>query len=235
VNLDRASAEKSFLDELGAKLVAAVETMTGLRPSLSWEPAVIPSAALLWRHASAAIAADDSQWRSAGKYTLAAAGIGDATDAEIRTAFIELLMQVLPGGHETNEVPEAGLSWIGCRLALEAGAISLAIGIDRTRALAVAPMVAATSPSSDPGSFDLLLDVEMPVSISFGHAYLPLKEVLKLATGSVVELNRVATDLVDIVVNNCVIARGEVVVVEGNFGVRIQQVVSRQARLRTLE
>ena len=83
-------------------------------------------------------------------------------------------------------------------------------------------------------TLDLLLDVELPISVSFGRAHLPLKEVMKLTTGSVVELNRTISEPVDIIVNNCVIARGEVVVVEGNFGVRIQEVVSRQERLRTL-
>jgi flagellar motor switch protein FliN/FliY len=49
-----------------------------------------------------------------------------------------------------------------------------------------------------------------------------------------VELNRAVTEPVEVIVNNCVIARGEVVVVEGNYGVRIQQIVSRQDRLRTV-
>jgi flagellar motor switch protein FliN/FliY len=49
-----------------------------------------------------------------------------------------------------------------------------------------------------------------------------------------VELNRSITEPVEVIVNNCVIARGEVVVVDGNFGVRIQHVISRQERLRTL-
>ena len=83
-------------------------------------------------------------------------------------------------------------------------------------------------------AIDLLLDVELPVSVSFGRAQLPLKEVIKLTTGSIVELNRAVSEPVDVIVNNCVIARGEVVVVEGNFGVRIRQVISRQERLRTL-
>ena len=78
---------------------------------------------------------------------------------------------------------------------------------------------------------DLLLDVEMPVSISFGRAHLPLRDVLKFTAGSVVELNRQPGDPVDVVVNNCVIARGEVVVVDGNYGVRIHEIVSRQQRL----
>jgi flagellar motor switch protein FliN/FliY len=83
-------------------------------------------------------------------------------------------------------------------------------------------------------TFELLLDVELPVSVSFGRAQVPLKDVLKLTTGSIVELNRSIAEPVEVIVNNCVIARGVVVVVEGNFGVRIEEVISRQERLRTL-
>jgi flagellar motor switch protein FliN/FliY len=81
---------------------------------------------------------------------------------------------------------------------------------------------------------DLLLDVELPVSVSFGRTHLPLKDVLKLTSGSIVELNRPVAEPVEVIVNNCVIARGEVVVVEGNYGVRITEIVSRQQRLRSL-
>ncbi len=83
-------------------------------------------------------------------------------------------------------------------------------------------------------TLDLLLDVELPVSISFGRAHIPLKEVLKLTSGSIVELNRAVSDPVEVIVNNCVVARGEVVVVDGNYGIRVQEIVSRQERLRTL-
>jgi flagellar motor switch protein FliN/FliY len=93
---------------------------------------------------------------------------------------------------------------------------------------------AATPVSTGSKTFELLLDVELPVSISFGRAQVPLKDVLKLTTGSIVELNRSIVEPVEVIVNNCVIARGEVVVVEGNFGVRIHEVISRQERLRTL-
>lgn len=84
---------------------------------------------------------------------------------------------------------------------------------------------------SRPKPIDLLLDIEMPVSVSFGKAHLPLRDVLKFTSGSIVELNRHPEDPVEIVVNNCVIARGEVVVVEGTYAVRIQEIVSRQRRL----
>lgn len=102
-------------------------------------------------------------------------------------------------------------------------------------AAAGASVATVQGPDSGSKTFDLLLDVEMPVSVSFGKAQVALKDVLKLTTGSIVELNRAIAEPVDIVVNNRVIARGEVVVVEGNFGVRIQQVVSRNERLRTLQ
>lgn len=83
-------------------------------------------------------------------------------------------------------------------------------------------------------TMDLLLEVDLPVSISFGRTQLPMKDVLKLTTGSIVELNRGVNDPVEVLVNRCLIARGEVVVVDGNYGVRIQEIASRQDRLRTL-
>jgi flagellar motor switch protein FliN/FliY len=96
---------------------------------------------------------------------------------------------------------------------------------------------AAQPAGSGPGmtrTMDLLLDVELPVSISFGKTQLALKDILKLTTGSIVELNRGVNDPVEVLVNHCLVARGEVVVVEGNYGIRIQQISSRQDRLRSI-
>ena len=100
----------------------------------------------------------------------------------------------------------------------------------------LAPRQSAPPPMASPQSrtMDLLMDVDLPVSISFGKALLPMKEVLKLTTGSIVELNRHLNDPVEVLVNHCLIARGEVVVVEGNYGIRIQEIASRTDRLRSL-
>lgn len=87
--------------------------------------------------------------------------------------------------------------------------------------------------SSMSKTFDLLLGVRLPVSVSFGKTSMMVKEVLKLTTGSIVELNRAVTEPVDIIVNNCIIARGEVVVVSGNYGVRVKEIVSREQRYET--
>jgi flagellar motor switch protein FliN/FliY len=124
----------------------------------------------------------------------------------------------------------------------------LYVGWSPSLALALAPAKSSGEAAEtgslalQPGSqreksrtLDLLMEVELPVSVSFGRAQLPLRDVLKLNSGSIVELNRTISDPVEIIVNNCVIARGEVVVVEGNYGVRIQHVISREERLRTLK
>jgi len=87
------------------------------------------------------------------------------------------------------------------------------------------------SPVKNLDTLDLLLDVELPVSVSFGKAQIPLQQVLKWTPGSIVELECAVNEPVEVVVNNCVIARGEVVVVDGNYGVRVQQIVSRAQRL----
>jgi flagellar motor switch protein FliN/FliY len=86
-----------------------------------------------------------------------------------------------------------------------------------------------------PPTMELLMDVELPVSISFGKTQIPMKDVLKLTTGSIVELNRGVNETVEVLVNHCLIARGEVVVVEGNYGVRILQIASRPERLRAVK
>jgi flagellar motor switch protein FliN/FliY len=110
-----------------------------------------------------------------------------------------------------------------------------------TRTAAPAPADAVPEPvppaprDKAPRTLDLLMEVDLPVSISFGRAQLPLKDVLKLSVGSIVELNRTLSEPVEVIVNNCVVARGEVVVVEGNYGVRIQEIISREKRLRTLQ
>jgi flagellar motor switch protein FliN/FliY len=83
-------------------------------------------------------------------------------------------------------------------------------------------------------NINLLLDVELPVSVSFGHAEMQLKDVLKLGTGSVIELDKSVNDPVTIIVNHKPIAKGEVVMVDGNYGVRILEVESTADRIRSL-
>jgi flagellar motor switch protein FliN/FliY len=75
-----------------------------------------------------------------------------------------------------------------------------------------------------------LLHVEVPVSVLLGRAKLRMKDVLALSGGSIVELEQDLHDEVEIRVNNCVIARGEMVAVDGNYGVKIVEMVSQNGK-----
>lgn len=90
------------------------------------------------------------------------------------------------------------------------------------------PGAPAQDPVAGHPSEDLrrILDLELPIRVSFGKAHVPLRDVLKLSTGSIVELDRSIHEPVDIIVNDRVVGRGEVVVIEGNYGVRIQEIIT---------
>jgi flagellar motor switch protein FliN/FliY len=68
------------------------------------------------------------------------------------------------------------------------------------------------------------MDVELNVSLRFGQRQLPLREVLELASGSVVELDRQVDDPVELLLDGKVIARGEAVIVDGNYGLRVTEI-----------
>jgi flagellar motor switch protein FliN len=84
-------------------------------------------------------------------------------------------------------------------------------------------------------NFDLLAGVSLRISVEVGSASLTLSELINLTEGAVVELDRQATDLLDIFANGTLIARGEVVAVEGKYGIRIVDVITANQRLSGLE
>ncbi len=83
-------------------------------------------------------------------------------------------------------------------------------------------------------NIDMLLDVELDVCIELGRTDLSIKRILELAPGAIVELDRMAGEPVDLLVNNKVVAKGEVVVVDESFGIRIVSLVSPEERIRSL-
>jgi flagellar motor switch protein FliN/FliY len=83
-------------------------------------------------------------------------------------------------------------------------------------------------------ALDLLMDIELPIIIELGRTQMSLKRILELGPGAIVEMDRLAGEPVDILINGKVVARGEVVVVDENFGVRILSLVSPEERLKLL-
>lgn len=83
-------------------------------------------------------------------------------------------------------------------------------------------------------NLDLLLDVEIPISVEVGRTQLSLEEVLKLVPGSVIALDKKAEEPVDLRVNGKLVARGEVVLVDDAYGLRITQIVDAAGRIESL-
>lgn len=93
-----------------------------------------------------------------------------------------------------------------------------------------APGAAADGASAN---LDLILDVDLTITVELGRARKRIRDVVALAPGSVVELDRLAGEAVDVLVNGKPVARGEVVVIGENFGVRITDIIGSSQRLRT--
>lgn len=92
----------------------------------------------------------------------------------------------------------------------------------------------ADSAKVAPEGIDLLLDVELEASIRFGSREMPLSEVLDLGAGDVVELDRQVSDPVDLLVGDKIVARGEVVLVNGSFGLRVLEVAEPRKCLESI-
>ena len=90
----------------------------------------------------------------------------------------------------------------------------------------------ARGQSANP-TLDVLLDIELPVTLRFGGASLSLGEVMALASGSVIEFHRSPDEPVEVLVNGRIVAHGQVITVQGNYGIKITEVASRRERLST--
>lgn len=82
---------------------------------------------------------------------------------------------------------------------------------------------------------DMVLEIPVSLTVELGRTKLPIKELLQLAQGSVVELDGFAGEPMDILVNGCLIAQGEVVVVNDRFGIRVTDIVTPSERMRKLK
>lgn len=89
-------------------------------------------------------------------------------------------------------------------------------------------------PLEDASGLELLLDIPLEISVELGRVKMLVKDVVELGTGSIVEIDKAAGEPVDVMVNGRLVARGEVVVIEDNFGVRLTEILNPQERLQRL-
>jgi len=92
----------------------------------------------------------------------------------------------------------------------------------------------SAGPNSDP-KLDVILDIPVTLTMEVGQTEIPIRNLLKLNQGSVVELDRVAGEPLDVRVNGTLIAHGEVVVVNDRYGIRLTDVISPQERIKRLK
>ena len=88
--------------------------------------------------------------------------------------------------------------------------------------------------SEDASSLQLLMDIPLEISVELGRVRMMVKDVVDLGSGSIVEIDKAAGEPVDVLVNGRLVARGEVVVIEDNFGVRVSEILSPAERLNRL-
>lgn len=125
-------------------------------------------------------------------------------------------------------------------MALPTGPAPILVGFKAETNATLQRLLDPSAPGSDAskpaaagksGALGLLLDLELPLSVRFGRVQMPLEQVLELRPGSVVELEGSQDEQVDLLVNGSVVARGEVVAVEGHYAIRILEVLSRDPKI----
>lgn len=227
-------------------IVAGLEAMAGVAPSATLvEPPGAPEASLPWKQYEAAPFSETSLWCAADTGFQARVGalIGESVglpdpDRETALAFwAESWAQVLGSvtaslsstyGMEVklNErgqgaAPSGPLVEVLVRFP---SGVSGSVWLSSQGSAALGQAASPAMERQETAGMRLLANVELPVTVSFGKAFLSVKDVVKLNTGSIIELNRSISEPVEVRVNNAMIARGEVVVVDGNYGIRVLEV-----------
>jgi flagellar motor switch protein FliN/FliY len=96
------------------------------------------------------------------------------------------------------------------------------------------PSLDGEAPAAAPKNIDFILDIPMQVTVQVGSAKMVIRDLLQLGQGSVIELEKLAGEPMEVLVNNKLVARGEVVVVNEKFGIRLTDVISAAERVQQL-
>ena len=95
--------------------------------------------------------------------------------------------------------------------------------------------LSATADENQPGNLDFILDIPLEITVELGRTKMLIHDLLKLGQGSVIELPKVAGETLEILANNRLIAKGDVVVMNDKYGIRLTEVISTVERLENLK
>jgi flagellar motor switch protein FliN/FliY len=135
-----------------------------------------------------------------------------------------------PEGEGMNHTPDKTDGSAGVSQSQQAAAPN---GGESVKTVRFGPIDGTSVPAGQ-GSMDLLLDIDLELSVELGTTSIQVRDVLNMGPGSIVELDKLAGEPVDILINGKSIAKGEVVVVDDHFGVRVTEISSRSERMNRL-
>jgi len=197
------------------RLREALAEITGSRPAMRWtqsDPAVGPD--ILWWQPSDVPAISVGIGESDAALLLQLRGkelAGPSQDA-VKAGFSELMNRVWGNGDFAAQRPADHTDEETCTAEFPSGET-------------VRFLIAHPAPASQCGpNLDILMDIELPITLRFGSTRMALRDIAALGTGSVIEFDRGVDDPVEVLVNGHIVARGEAVVVQGSYGVRILEI-----------
>ncbi|MGZ3159552.1 MAG: flagellar motor switch protein FliN [Burkholderiaceae bacterium] len=122
----------------------------------------------------------------------------------------------------------------GAAIAEQAQAEAAALKTQQASATVFQDFAGAGTKGTTHNDIDFILDIPVQLTVELGRTKIAIKNLLQLAQGSVVELDGMAGEPMDVLVNGCLIAQGEVVVVNDKFGIRLTDIISPSERIRKL-
>jgi len=129
---------------------------------------------------------------------------------------------------------DSGDDW-GAALAEQAAATKSVATVELQPAPIVEKLTASAASAPATNDIDLILDIPVQLTVELGRTKIPIRHILQLAQGSVIELDGLAGEPMDVLVNGCLIAQGEVVVVNDRFGIRLTDIITPSERIRKLK
>jgi len=143
---------------------------------------------------------------------------------EAEMAVDDAMADILGGGGGLDD------SLLGGALAQAAGDMSGGQGNPNVQSVQF-PALGGGAPAADQGNISLLMDVYMEMTVELGRTRRLIRDILGMGEGTILELDKLAGEPVDILVNQKLIAKGEVVVIDENFGVRVTEIVDPMERV----
>ncbi|WP_151636379.1 flagellar motor switch protein FliN [Noviherbaspirillum aerium] len=122
----------------------------------------------------------------------------------------------------------------GAAIAEQAQAEAAAMAAKQAQATVFQEFSGSAGKSNTNNDIDFILDIPVQLTVELGRTKIAIKNLLQLAQGSVVELDGLAGEPMDVLVNGCLIAQGEVVVVNDKFGIRLTDIITPSERIRKL-